>query len=48
MCSGRVVYMLQSCPVDEAVFLLKPILSAETWVGDKLQQNSELDSESKK
>ncbi|XP_029961373.1 kinetochore-associated protein 1 [Salarias fasciatus] len=27
----RVVYMLQSCPVDVAVRLLIPILSAETW-----------------
>ncbi|XP_074526957.1 kinetochore-associated protein 1 [Halichoeres trimaculatus] len=27
----RVVYMLQSCSVDEALRLLSPILSAETW-----------------
>ncbi|XP_035809725.2 kinetochore-associated protein 1 isoform X1 [Amphiprion ocellaris] len=27
----RVVYMLQSCSIDDAVRLLKPILSAETW-----------------
>ncbi|XP_036954379.1 kinetochore-associated protein 1 [Acanthopagrus latus] len=27
----RVVYMLQSCPMDDAVRLLRPILSAETW-----------------
>ncbi|XP_026177601.1 kinetochore-associated protein 1 isoform X2 [Mastacembelus armatus] len=27
----RVVYMLQSCPMDDAVGLLIPILSAETW-----------------
>ncbi|CAJ1068194.1 kinetochore-associated protein 1 [Xyrichtys novacula] len=27
----RVVYMLQSCTVDDAVRLLSPILSAETW-----------------
>ncbi|XP_008288071.1 kinetochore-associated protein 1 [Stegastes partitus] len=27
----RVVYMLQSCSMDDAVRLLKPILSAETW-----------------
>eukprot|EP00064_Thunnus_orientalis_P013396 superscaffoldBa00002172_g13435 len=27
----RVVYMLQSCPTDDAVRLLQPILSAETW-----------------
>uniref|UniRef100_A0A8C4E9R5 Kinetochore associated 1 n=1 Tax=Dicentrarchus labrax TaxID=13489 RepID=A0A8C4E9R5_DICLA len=27
----RVVYMLQSCPMDDAVRLLNPILSAETW-----------------
>ncbi|XP_026199732.1 kinetochore-associated protein 1 isoform X2 [Anabas testudineus] len=27
----RVVYMLQPCPVDDAVRLLNPILSAETW-----------------
>ncbi|TMS04120.1 Kinetochore-associated protein 1 [Larimichthys crocea] len=27
----RLVYMLQSCPMDDAVRLLKPILSAETW-----------------
>ncbi|XP_034548642.1 kinetochore-associated protein 1 isoform X2 [Notolabrus celidotus] len=27
----RVVYMLQSCSVDDAVRLLSPILSAETW-----------------
>ncbi|KAF0033894.1 hypothetical protein F2P81_013960 [Scophthalmus maximus] len=27
----RVVYMLQSCPMDETVGLLNPILSAETW-----------------
>ncbi|KAM4577000.1 kinetochore-associated protein 1 isoform 1-T1 [Odontesthes bonariensis] len=27
----RVVYILQSCPMDEAVRLLSPILSAETW-----------------
>uniref|UniRef100_H3DEG7 Kinetochore associated 1 n=1 Tax=Tetraodon nigroviridis TaxID=99883 RepID=H3DEG7_TETNG len=27
----RVVYILQPCPVDDAVRLLKPILSAETW-----------------
>lgn len=34
----RVVYMLQSCPMDDAVRLLNPILSAETWVSNKLQQ----------
>jgi len=28
----RVVYILQSCPMDDAVRLLSPILSAETWV----------------
>ncbi|CAG5923423.1 unnamed protein product [Menidia menidia] len=27
----RVVYMLQSCPVDDAVRLLGSVLSAETW-----------------
>ncbi|XP_070712166.1 kinetochore-associated protein 1-like [Pempheris klunzingeri] len=27
----RVVYMLQSCPTDDAVRLLSPILSADTW-----------------
>ncbi|CAN9513185.1 unnamed protein product [Ophioblennius macclurei] len=27
----RVVFMLQSLPMDDAVHLLKPILSAETW-----------------
>ncbi|XP_059192757.1 kinetochore-associated protein 1 isoform X1 [Centropristis striata] len=27
----RVVYMLQCCPMDDAVRLLNPILSAETW-----------------
>ncbi|XP_069555465.1 kinetochore-associated protein 1 [Brachyistius frenatus] len=27
----RVVYMLQSCPMEEAVHLLSPILTAETW-----------------
>ncbi|XP_041792351.1 kinetochore-associated protein 1 isoform X1 [Chelmon rostratus] len=27
----RVVHMLQSCPMDDAVRLLNPILSAETW-----------------
>ncbi|XP_034727450.1 kinetochore-associated protein 1 isoform X2 [Etheostoma cragini] len=27
----RVVYMLQSCPMDDAVRLLNPILIAETW-----------------
>ncbi|KAM9858247.1 kinetochore-associated protein 1 [Aulostomus maculatus] len=27
----RVVYMLQSCPTDDVVRLLNPILSAETW-----------------
>ncbi|XP_018523951.1 kinetochore-associated protein 1 isoform X1 [Lates calcarifer] len=27
----RVVYMLQSCPTDDAIRLLSPILSAETW-----------------
>lgn len=34
----RVVYMLQSCPMDDAVRLLNPILSAETWVRNKLQR----------
>lgn len=32
----RLVYMLQSCPMDDAVRLLKPILSAETWVSNKI------------
>uniref|UniRef100_A0AAQ4PH06 Kinetochore associated 1 n=1 Tax=Gasterosteus aculeatus aculeatus TaxID=481459 RepID=A0AAQ4PH06_GASAC len=27
----RVVYMLQSCPMEDAVRLLNPILSAQTW-----------------
>uniref|UniRef100_A0A1A8M8V5 Kinetochore associated 1 n=2 Tax=Nothobranchius pienaari TaxID=704102 RepID=A0A1A8M8V5_9TELE len=27
----RVVYILQSCPVEDAVHLLKPVLTAETW-----------------
>uniref|UniRef100_A0A672YH79 Kinetochore associated 1 n=1 Tax=Sphaeramia orbicularis TaxID=375764 RepID=A0A672YH79_9TELE len=27
----RVVYMLQSCPMEDAVSILNPILSAETW-----------------
>nr|XP_020458071.1 kinetochore-associated protein 1 [Monopterus albus] len=27
----RVVYMLQACPMDDAVRLLSPVLSAETW-----------------
>lgn len=27
----RVVYMLQACPMDKALHLLTPILSAETW-----------------
>ncbi|XP_034396520.1 kinetochore-associated protein 1 isoform X2 [Cyclopterus lumpus] len=27
----RVVYMLQSCPMEDAVRLLNPILSAKTW-----------------
>lgn len=29
--------MLQSCPVDDAVRLLSPVLSAETWVSNKVQ-----------
>lgn len=29
--------MLQPCPMDDAVRLLKPILSAETWVSNTLQ-----------
>lgn len=35
----RVVYMLQSCPTDDAIRLLSPILSSETWVRNKLQLN---------
>lgn len=33
----RVVYMLQSCPMEDAVRLLNPILSAQTWVSFTLQ-----------
>lgn len=33
----RVVHLLQPYPVDDAVRLLSPILSAETWVRNKLQ-----------
>lgn len=37
-CHCRVVYMLQSCPMDDAVRLLNPILSAEIWVGNNFKQ----------
>lgn len=39
-CHCRVVYMLQSSPVEDVVRLLSPILSAEDWVGDHLDTST--------